>query len=165
LKNVALVAIHDPSFANNAAGVERFNIAVAGTLVGVVTVASIILAGLFYLCLPKIEVKLVEGRSYFRAVMEQKIVLEMILDDGGWQTITEARAILQKATSNPTNAIAYGVTNWDNCLVSGQIREEDSPGNYLLRETNNQLQFVTIGNDGGEYVLRNWDLRVQHQTP
>jgi hypothetical protein len=30
LKNVALVAIHGTSFANNAAGVERFNIAVDG---------------------------------------------------------------------------------------------------------------------------------------
>jgi hypothetical protein len=133
--------------------------------IGIVTVASIILTGLFYLCLPKIEVKLVKGRTYFRAVMEQKIVLEMILDDGGWRTIAEARATLQKETSNPTNAIAYGVTNWDNYMVGGQIREEDSPGNYLLRETNNQLQFVTIGNDGGEYIHRNWDLPHQHQTP
>ncbi len=26
--------------------------------------------------------------------------------------------------------------------LAGKFREEDSPGNYLLRETNNQLQLV-----------------------
>lgn len=133
--------------------------------VGIVTVAGIFFAGLLYLCLPKIEVKLVKARAYFNASMEQKIVLEMILDDGGWQTVAEARAILQKATSNPTNAVAYGMKDWDNNLVGGQIREEDSPGNYLLRETNNQLQFMSIRNDGGEYLLNKWNLPVQHQTP
>ncbi len=132
---------------------------------GIVTVAGIVFAGLFYLCLPKIEVKLAKERSYFNTSMEQKIALEMILDDGGWQTVAEARAILQKATSNPTNAVSYGMKDWDNNLVGAQIREEDSPGNYLLRETNNQLQFVSIGTEGGEYLLNNWDLPAQHQTP
>ena len=56
----------------------------------------------------------------------------------------------------------YGVKNWDNYFVGGQIREEDSPGNYLLRETNNQLQFVSFNSDGGEGVMDTWDLRAQH---
>lgn len=132
---------------------------------GAITLSSAILVGLIYLSLPKIEVKLVKARSYFNTSMEQKVVLEMILDDGGWQTVAEARAILQAATSNPTNAISYGMNDWDNNLVGGQIREEDSPGNYLLRETNNQLQFLSIGNDGGEYLVNNWKLPARHQTP
>jgi len=133
--------------------------------IGIVTLAGIVLAGLLYLCLPKIEVKLVKARSYINASTEQKIVLEMILDDGGWQNVAEARAILQQATSNPTNAVAYDMKDWNNNLAGGQIREEDSPGNYLLRETNNQLHFVSIGADGGEYVLNHWDLPARHQTP
>jgi hypothetical protein len=55
----------------------------------------------------------------------------------------------------------YGVKSWDNYFVGGQIREEDSPGNYLLRETNNQLQFVSFDYEGGEGVLSSWDLRAQ----
>jgi hypothetical protein len=82
LKNVALVAIHDTSFANNAAGVERFNIAVAGTLVGVVTVASIILAGLFYLSLPKTEVKLVKG-CFYNYMKKEQLALRIAWGDGG----------------------------------------------------------------------------------
>ena len=131
--------------------------------IGMVMVASIMLAGVFYLSLPKIEVKLVKGHFYASARMEQlQLTLYMILDDGGWQTITEARAILQNATSNPTNAVFYHVKDWDNYFVGGQIREEDSPGNYLLRETNNQLQFVSFNYEGGEGVLGSWDLRAQH---
>ena len=74
------------------------------------------------------------------------------MDDGGWQTVAEARAVLQEAISNPTNATLYDLKDWDNYLVGGQIREEDSPGNYLLRETNNQLQLVIFTPDGGEDI-------------
>jgi hypothetical protein len=159
LINVALISIHDTSFANNAAGVERFNIAVDGTLVGVVTVASIILAGLFYLSLPKIEVKLVKG-YFYNYMKEEQLALRIAWGDGGWQTVAEARAGLQETISNPTNAAVYGLKGWDNYLVSGQVHEEDSPGNYLLCETNNQLQLITFNPDGGEEIFGTWDLRT-----
>jgi hypothetical protein len=128
--------------------------------IGIVMVASIVLVALVYFSLPKIEVKLVKG--HFHSTRQGQIILYMILDDGGWQTIAEARAILQNATLNPTNTVFHGYKDWDNDLVGGQIREEDSPGNYLLRETNNLLQFVTFGYDGGENVRGSWDLRPQH---
>jgi hypothetical protein len=132
--------------------------------VGAVIVASVVLAGVVDLSLPKIEVRLEKG--FFRIQLKQEqIALSMVLDDGGWRNVAEARSALQNATSNPTNAVVYGFNDWDNHLVGGQIREEDSPGNYLLRETNNQLQFVTFGNDGGEFVARNWGLPARHQTP
>jgi hypothetical protein len=122
------------------------------------------LVGLIYLSLPKIEVKLVKGgysRSY-NNMREEQLALGIALDDFSWHTATEARTGLQKMISNPTNAAVYGLKNWDNQFVGGQFREEDSPGNYLLRETNNQLELVFFNPDGGEDVSFTEDLRPQH---
>jgi hypothetical protein len=56
----------------------------------------------------------------------------------------------------------YGFKSWDNYFVGGQIREEDSPGNYILRQTNNQLQLVTFNAEGAEEVQATWDLKSPH---
>ena len=119
----------------------------------IVTVAGIAFAGLFYLCLPKTEVKLVKG-SFHSSFRQAQFILSYTLDDGGWQSIDEARAKLRGAISD-TNS---GPKNWDNFWTGGQVHEEDSPGNYLLRETNNQLQLVTFKADGGEEISGAWDL-------
>jgi hypothetical protein len=76
--------------------------------------------------------------------------------------MAEVRTGLQQTISNPTNAANYGLKNWDNYFVGGQFREEDSPGNYLLRETNNQVQLVFLNPDGGEEIADTWDLPKQH---
>lgn len=125
--------------------------------VGVLTIISTVVAGLSYLCLPKIEVKLVSRFIYYNSGAEQ-FTLRMALDDLNWQTSAEARAGLREIVSNPTNAASYDLKNWDNNFVGGQIREEDSPGNYLLRETNSQLQLVIYDPDGAEKVECTWDL-------
>jgi hypothetical protein len=129
--------------------------------IGNVIAASVVIGGLLYLSLPKIEVNLTKGRFYNYARTEQ-LTLCMILDNGGWQTVAEARAKLTNAlASNPTD-ISQWLKSWDNYLIGGQIHEEDSPGNYVLRETNNQIEFVAFYNDGGEDVLGKWDLHTQH---
>jgi hypothetical protein len=136
--------------------------------IGIVAFASIAIAGVSYLCLPKIEIRLVKGgfhRDYNR-MREEQIALQIALDDGGWRSIAEARAKL-KATMSDTNngAIIWDGSNtrygWDNPFTGGQVREEDSPGNYLLRETNNQLQLVTFNLNGEEEVFHAWDLPPQ----
>jgi hypothetical protein len=132
-------------------------------LIGIVTVASGILAGLVYRSLPKTEVIFVQG--YRHSSYAGLVILRRILNDGGWQTMAEARAKLQNVTSNPINSPKKFSGNWRNDLVGGQIREEDSPGNYLLRETNQQVQLIIFNGDGGEHVLGSWDLRAQCQTP
>jgi Uncharacterized protein conserved in bacteria (DUF2330) len=130
-------------------------------LIGATTLASIILVGLVYISLPKIEVKLVKGYSYHQTKTEQ-MALHFEFADGGWHTAFEARAGLKELIANPTNAVNYGLKNWDNNLVGGQVREEDSPGNYALRETNSQLQLITFDFDGAEEVQGATDLRAQH---
>jgi hypothetical protein len=114
--------------------------------VGIVTVVSLVLAGLSYFIVPKIEVKLVKG-GYYSEILSQQLVLNLALNAGNWRTIAEARAGLRELISDTNNAVSYGCKDWDNYLVGGQIREEDSPGNYLLRETNHQVQIVTFSWD------------------
>jgi len=123
----------------------------------IVAVVSMILAGLGYLTLPKIEVKLVKGRFY-SYLLEEQLVLQMVLNDGGWQTIAEARKQLQNVVVNPTEARRWGLESVTNYWVGGQIHEEDSPGNYVLRETNSQLRLVTFDAVGLEVVSDTWDL-------
>jgi hypothetical protein len=129
--------------------------------VGTVILASMIVVGADYLTLPKTDVKLVRGRfySYWR---QEQVALCMALDNYDWHTTAEARAVLQGVISNPTNAAAYGLNNMDNYFVGGQIREEDSPGNYLLRETNHQLQLVFCNRDGGEDFVVSKNLSPPH---
>ena len=126
-------------------------------MIKIVAVVSIILAGLGYLTLPKIEVKLVKGRFY-SYLLEEQLVLQLVLNDGGWQTIAEARKQLQNVVVNPTEARRWGLESVTNYWVGGQIREEDSPGNYVLRETNSQLRLVTFDAVGLEVVSDTWDL-------
>ncbi len=127
--------------------------------IGNVALASIVLVGLVYLSLPKIEVKLVKGRIYWR---DQELILHFTLGDLRPKTVGEVRTGFQEMISNPTNAQEYGMQNWDNPFVGGQFHEEDSPGNYLLRETNNQLQIVTFNRDGAEEVQDTLDLPLRH---
>jgi hypothetical protein len=131
-------------------------------LIGIMAVASVILAGLVYRSLPKTEVIFVHGYRDSYAGLE---ILYRILHGGNWQTLAEARAKLQDVTSNSINSPKKFRGNWHNDLVGGQIHEEDSPGNYLLRETNQQVQLIIFDANGGEHVRGSWDLPVQHQTP
>ena len=130
-------------------------------IIGLVLVASIILGVSAYLNLPQIEVKLVRGGFRYGDAREQMLTLRIALDDLDCHTTAEVRAAFQKLVSNPTNAEAYYVKNWENHLAGGQFREEDSPGNYLLWETNNQLKLILIDTFGREDVQDTLDLPLR----
>jgi hypothetical protein len=130
-------------------------------LIGIVAITGVALSGFAYVCLPKIEVSLVKERPYSSWRSEQ-IAFRLAWEDANWQTLTQARTGFQELISNPTNAAVYGLKNWYNHFAGGQIREEDSPGNYLLRETNNQLQLIFIDSDGGEEISDSMNLAPQH---
>lgn len=129
--------------------------------IGYLTLISLVVVGSIYLILPKIEVKLVRGSSYYQTKY-QMLALCNPMGAPDWHTPAEIRTGLQELISNPTNAVEYGLKNWDNDLVGGQFREEDSPGNYLLRETNNQLQLIGFKPDGEEEIWDTFDLPLRH---
>jgi hypothetical protein len=125
-------------------------------LFGCVFLSSLCLAGLIYLCLPKIEVRIVKVPRG----MEQESLFELgeYLSDTNPATRAEISAKAQHLLANPTNDVEWSNfagrrQGLDNYLLGGRIREEDSPGNFTLRERDGQLQFVTYDAQGAEHIL------------
>ncbi len=131
-----------------------------------VTVGSVSLAGLVYLCLPKIEVRL---EKVSPGIQEASLFqfYEYLMDTN---PVTRAEISVQAKhlLNNPTNDVEWGhfagrLQNLDNYLLGGRIREEDSPGNFSLRESGDQLEFITYDAQGAEHIEKwTWDLRPQH---
>lgn len=74
---------------------------------------------------------------------EQLELMLMGLRDGNYATVSQARADAQNVFQS-YNSVRYGI----NALTGEPVREEDSPGNYLLQQTNNELELVTFDADG-----------------
>ena len=138
-------------------------------LAGGVTVPSMALVGMVYLALPKTEIRLVKNPS----VRTQSILYEIswdLLDDAERQdhwTRAEASARARDVITVPQTNAPYWKEwstgadwpNWQNYLQGGPVLEQDSPGNYLVRETGDRLDFVVYDAQGAEHVLRNLPLR------
>lgn len=115
-------------------------IALATIGVGVIAFA----AG--YAVLPKVQVRL--GR-YFPVVAINNIKYLGANTCAAWEdsppnSLAEARsAVTQHFPKYNTNGFLGGV-----------IREEDSPGNYVVRQTTNGFDFIWFDADGGEHSMR-----------
>ncbi len=60
-------------------------------------------------------------------------------------SLVESRALIKSILTN--ERIATG----GNVLLGGAIREEDSPGNYVLRQSTNGVEFLWFDENGGEH--------------
>jgi hypothetical protein len=129
-------------------------------LISVVAVASLVFAGLIYLCLPKIEVRLVKG-SYGR--MENilyELGMEVSAEITNHTPVADARLTVRNVITVPQTNAPYwnewssGVlwTNWQNYYLGGPLHEEDSPGNYTIREVNGRLELVMYDAEGAEHI-------------
>ena len=122
----------------------------------IMAIAGISLAGLTYLGLPKIEVR----TARLPVGMEQLSLLELggYLSDTNPMTVAEISAEAQHLLTNPTNDVEWSrfagpAKDLENNLLGGRIREEDSPGNFTLRETGNRIEFVAYDAQGAEHIL------------
>jgi hypothetical protein len=125
-------------------------------LFGNVFLSSLCLVGLIYLCLPKIEVRTVKVPRG----MEQVSLFQLgeYLSDSNPATRAEISAKVQHLLANPTNDVEWShfagrMQSMDNYLLGGRIREEDSPGNFTLRENDGQLEIVAYDAQGAEHIL------------
>jgi hypothetical protein len=112
-----------------------------GAIVGVIVAVS------FFASVPKTTVRLTRHPS-LRSFMD----LSSLGDDfAGYcktnpvTSLTEARAALTKIESS------YPKLTEQNYLLGGRVREEDSPGNYILRQSTNGVEFVWFDAGGGEH--------------
>jgi hypothetical protein len=128
--------------------------------IGRVTLCCAALTGLIYFFLPKTEARLV--KVHWGTTLNARIGF-------GWAVFDEVTnhspvALARMKVENilkmtPTNTPlwnqwAEGVdwAHWRNDYLGGPMREEDSPGNYTIRETNGKLQLVLYDAEGAEHI-------------
>ena len=134
--------------------------------ISVLVVAAFALSSLTYLWLPKTEVRIVKlhyGHT-------QEILFELNEYFGDTNAVTKAGVSgqIQGLLANPTNDTMW--MNWsgntprtrnlENLLLGGRIREDDSPGNFILQTNAEQLEFVGFDEQGAPHIFpEKWDLR------
>jgi hypothetical protein len=113
-----------------------------------VAIASVITGTLVFVAVPKVAVRLERLPAiYSRENLRQ---LEF--------------AFLEESQTNPISTLAEARVKFkiiqvdypklnQNLLLGGQLREEDSPGNYILRTGTNGVEFIWFDADGGEHSL------------
>jgi hypothetical protein len=119
-----------------------------------ITIAGVALTGVLYLALPKTEVRLVQDPgglaerhldSLYHALQEETNV-----------TPATVEAIVLGLTNSPIAQERSRYHDGDyreNLLLGGTLRQEDSPGNYTLRESAIGLEFIGYDAQGTERVL------------
>jgi hypothetical protein len=115
---------------------------------GEALLASLALAGAIYLLVPKTEVRLARrpSRDAYHNLYRRIYGLESEKS----LTLPRARAAL----ADPSGPEALE----KNLFLDGVIHEEDSPGNYVLREKDGHLQYVAYDGQGAEEVMLELDL-------
>jgi hypothetical protein len=106
-------------------------------------------AALAFVAVPKTVVRLT-NHPYLRSQLNLRGLAYLYEDDiqtNHASSLAESRAILKTIKVSEPKLTA------ENLLLGGPIREEDSPGNYVLRESTNGVEFVWFDADGGEHNL------------
>jgi len=104
---------------------------------------ALIVTGVIYLVLPKIAVRMVRRPGMY-AQMNLKEIKRVAED-----VITNGETNLSKVRLELGNTVKKWRTPYgENYLSGGPIRDEDSPGNYHLRETTNGFELTTYDANG-----------------
>jgi len=109
-------------------------------ITGFAVATGISTALLLFINLPKTEVRMVRLPRLFWRVKLQNIESEL-WEKSGNASLSEARATAAKIAG----------TN-ENILSGNPIREEDSPGNYVLAQGTNGFDFIMFDSNGGAHT-------------
>ena len=116
-----------------------------GKIAAAIGLVGCVLFARTYLTLPQVAVRVERHlRGYLPAQMES---LGRFVQ-AQWRaappaTIAAARTALDQSATAATR----------NRMLGGRMREEDSPGNYVIRPATNGFVFVWFDADGGEHVM------------
>ena len=112
---------------------------------GVTGFALVVWIGV-YVALPKVSVR--TGRFHPAFVRHDLQSLAMVVNsewkDSPPKSLAEARRAVVFESGMRTN----------NFLLGGSIREEDSPGNYVIRQSTNGFDFLWYDGNGAEQTMR-----------
>jgi hypothetical protein len=126
---------------------------------------GVLLAVGIYVLLPKAEAVRTVSRPGHRARQHlDALVRQGLGNERASQadlTLAGARSMFASLTNSMStqNPGRRGYQWWDNVLLGGTIHEEDSPGNYTLRETSKGVDYVTYDAQGAEHVY--WSLPLR----
>lgn len=121
--------------------------------IGIAALCCVGIGGLIYAWLPKTEVRLIRMPHLYTRNAQYNVG-NLIYGE----RLERAMEIAGRISTGETLEVPGGTYRggWTNFLSGALIREEDSPGNFVLRETNGTVFFVTFDNWGRETVLRSW---------
>ena len=128
--------------------------------IGHLLASGVILAGLIYLGLPKIEVRLEKGYRERMEYILYELGSELSAEITNHLSVADVRLTARNIITIPQTNAPYWKewsnsvhwASWQNHYVGGPLREEDSPGNYTIRETDGRLEFVSYDVEGAEHV-------------
>ncbi|MBC8097734.1 MAG: DUF2330 domain-containing protein [Akkermansiaceae bacterium] len=124
---------------------RKWGFALPRITLGVVWLALVVFVGVYAL-LPKVSVR--TGRfhpAFVRHTLQSlAVTVEVDWKDSPPKTLTEARRAVVFEEGMTTN----------NILLGGSIREEDSPGNYGIRQSTNGFEFFWYDGNGAEQTMR-----------
>lgn len=116
-------------------------------MAGWLAIAGTITAVFIFVAVPKVDVRLTRRPVMF-SILNLRDLADLFANDSltnRASSIVEARAALKKIQNSNPKLVE------ENPLLGGPVREEDSPGNYVLRETTNGVGFFWFDVDGGEH--------------
>lgn len=116
---------------------------------GFAAVTGVITAALVFVAVPKTAVRLTTLPA-LRSNMNLRSLGDLYLKDSQTNhaaSLAESRAALKKIQNSMPELTEQ------NFLLGGPIREEDSPGNYILRQSTNGVEFFLFDASGGEHSL------------
>jgi hypothetical protein len=114
----------------------------------VLAVCGAAVIAVFFLVLPKTQIRLARSPAMYARVnltrLGDDFARANVVDHTNQLSLDESRAVLRRLVD--ARQIEMG-----NQLLGGVIREEDSPGNYMLRKTTNGVEFFWFDAAGGEH--------------
>lgn len=116
-------------------------------MAGWVALAGLMTAIFVFVAVPKIDVRLAQSpflRSHMN-LRELGLLFDKYNQTNHPSSLGEARAVLKKIGEQDPRLVE------ENFLLGGPVREEDSPGNYLLRQNTNGVEFVWFDANGAEH--------------
>jgi hypothetical protein len=135
----------------------------ACTFSGRMALAAVICGVVIYACLPKVQVIASRRPAMQMNHLHQSLIPELyqyaarLRASKGERTKLDAAWVRHQLAENSDFRKSLGTSKQTN-LISGQLwREEDSPGNYMIRQTTSGVDYVWYDIDGGENTMTIFD--------
>jgi hypothetical protein len=119
---------------------------IAALLIGLLTGLSV------YALLPKAQVRFMLW-PYASAEQQLELLRDVFSQSRTPSSKDEVRELIKFWRENSRSK--------DNILLGGEIHEEDSPGNFVLKDKGNSLELVFFDPQGAEHVADVWPLKAE----